>query len=124
MTLGLVSATILVATIGFAQSASTQVPVTGPGTHWERRDAVRYCEVRIDSSKPHPIMRPDSTDAVTLARRVLGTEGADWEVLEFHAVNGGIVVQLGIPRRRRGPVTDGTQTLFVDPDRCVTQLWW
>ncbi len=99
-------------------------PIPVSGTRWERRDAARYCEGAANLDSAYEIIRADSAAAVSLARRALGAKAVDWEVLEFRTINAGSIVRLGIPERRRGAALDGTQTLFVDPDRCVTQLWW
>jgi len=99
-------------------------PIPMSGTRWERRDAARYCEGAANVDSAYEIIRPDSASAVSLARRALGAEAVDWEVLEFRTIKAGSIVRLGIPEQRRGAALDGTQTLFVDPDRCVTKLWW
>jgi len=99
-------------------------PIPVSGSRWERRDAARYCEGAANLDSAYEIIRPDSAAAVSLARRALGAEAVDWEVLEFRTINAGSIVRLGIPARRREAALDGTQTLFVDPDRCVTKLWW
>ncbi len=99
-------------------------PIPTLGTRWERRDAIRYCEGPANPNRQYEIVRPDSAAAVSLARRALGAEAVDWEVLEFRTIEAGSIVRLGIPERRRGGTLDGTQTMFVDPDRCVTELWW
>ena len=99
-------------------------PIPVSGTRWERRDAARYCEGPANLDSAYEIIRPDSAAAVSLARRALGADAVDWEVLEFRTINAGSIVRLGIPEQHRGAVLDGTQTLFVDRDRCVTKLWW
>ena len=99
-------------------------PIPVSGTRWERRDAARYCEGAVNLDSAHEIIRPDSAAAVSLARRALGVEAVDWEVLEFRTISAGSIVRLGIPEQRRRAALDGTQTLFVDPERCVTKLGW
>lgn len=93
------------------------------GLSWVREPSLKEClrAAAADSGLQVVALRPDSAEAVRLSHAFLGPRGAGQVPTRVVRLGSGTVVQL---QDTTPGVVDGTNSVYVDTDRCVTYLGW
>jgi hypothetical protein len=93
-----------------------------PGMVWDQQERPTFCEKPAVDTGTRVLSWPDSTSAVTAAKRALGSHfNEHMDLGTLARTRDGVLLQF---RDRRAGIPDGSASVYVTIGPCVTLLGW